>query len=97
MALSPKVARMKRTLVVLLVCLNLALLAALVAVNVSPASAQTERGANDFIMVTGKVPAGLDAVYVIDLKTRGLAAWRFDVNTKKLLAYRGRLLATDFK
>jgi hypothetical protein len=88
---------MKRTLVVLLVCLNLALLAAVVVVNVSPASAQTERGANDYIMVTAKVQSGLDAVYVIDLKTRRLAAWRFDQTAKKLVPYRGRTLETDFK
>ena len=88
---------MKRTLVALLVCLNLALLAALVVVNVSPASAQTERGANDYIMVTAKAQSGVDAVYVLDLKTRRLAAWRFDPNAKKLVPYKGRMLETDFK
>jgi hypothetical protein len=87
---------MKSALVVLLVCINLALLAALVVVNVSPANAQTERGANDYIMVTGKVEAGFDAVYVIDLKTRRLAAWRFDRTKKTLVAYKGRVLETDF-
>jgi hypothetical protein len=88
---------MKRKLVIGLVCLNLALLAALIVVNVSPAAAQVERGANDYIMVTGKIPAGLDAVYILDLKTRRLAAWRFDPAAKKLLPYKGRLLETDFK
>ena len=88
---------MKRTLVVLLVCLNLALLAALVIANVTPASAQVERGANDYIMVTAKAQSGIDAVYVIDLKTRRLAAWRFDPNKKALVPYRGRVLETDFK
>jgi hypothetical protein len=87
---------MKRTLVVLLVCLNLALLAALVASNVSTASAQTERGANDYILVTAKTQS-VDAVYVLDLRTRRLAAWRFDANAKKLLPLKGRMLETDFK
>jgi hypothetical protein len=88
---------MKRALVVLLVCINLALVAALVVVNVAPASAQTERGASDYIMITGKIEQGFDAVYVIDLKTRRLAAWRFDRTAKKLVPYRGRVLETDFK
>jgi len=89
---------MKRSsLIVALVCINLLLLAAVVIVNVRPAVAQTERGASDYVMVTGKVEAGFDAVYVIDLKTRGLAAWRFDRTAKKLVPYRGRPLETDFK
>lgn len=89
---------MKKALIVALVCINILLVAMLVNFNATKAQAQTERGANNFIMVTGRVESGLDAVYVLDLKTRKLGAWRFDRTSKKLVAYRGRGdLVKEFK
>jgi hypothetical protein len=88
---------MKKLLIVALVCINVALLAALVTVNVRPAQAQSFRGGNDYIMVTGKIEQAFDAVYVIDLKTRRLAAWRFDRTAKRLRPYKGRNFTQDFR
>lgn len=87
---------MKKALIAALVCVNIVLVAMLTNFNLSNAQAQTERGARNYIMVTGRVEPGLEGVYVLDLKTRKLGAWRFDRNSKKLVAYKGRVLTTDF-
>ncbi|HUS91817.1 MAG TPA: hypothetical protein VM695_08205 [Phycisphaerae bacterium] len=87
---------MRRALIVALVCINVGLLAALIGVNLNRADAQTFRGGNDYIMVTGKIESSFDAIYVIDLKSRALAAWRFDRTAKKLVPYKGRILEQDF-
>ena len=88
---------MKKTLIAALVCVNIVLVAMLINYNLKPAQAQTERGANNFIMTTGLVEPGLEGVYVIDLKTRKMGAWRFDRTAKKLVPYKGRTLTTDFR
>ena len=89
---------MKKTLVVALVCLNVVLLVALVAgPGTQQARAQTMRGASDYIMITGKINKMVEALYVLDLKTRRLAAWRFDPQRRRLVPYRSRRLADDFK
>jgi hypothetical protein len=88
---------MKKALIVALVCLNVALVAALLAVSTNRAEAQTLRGGNDYIMMTGRIEANFDAVYVIDMKTRRLAAWRFDRTNRKLVPYKGRVLDSDFR
>lgn len=87
---------MKKTLIVSLVCVNVVLLAAVIAVNMGRAEAQILRGGNDYIMVTGKIEQAFDAVFVIDLRTRKLAAWRFDRTTKRMRPYKGRTLKADF-
>ena len=87
---------MRKAVIVGLLCINVALLAALVGVNMKGAQAQTLRGGNDYLMVTGKIEASFDAVYVIDLKTRRFAAWRFDRTSKRLVPYKGRSLEGDF-
>ena len=89
---------MKKALIVALVCVNVALLAALIGVNLNRAEAQTERGGNDYIMVTAQIEATpFDAVFVVDLKTRRMAGWRFDRTTKRMVPYKGRDLKADFK
>lgn len=88
---------MKKALIVALVCINILLVAVLVNFNATKAQAQTERGANDFIMVTGRIETSFEAVYVLDLKTRKLGAWRYDRTAKRLVPYIGRSLTTDFK
>jgi hypothetical protein len=87
---------MKKALIVALVCINILLVAVLVNFNATKAQAQTERGANNFIMVTGRVESGFDAVWVLDLKSRRLGAWRFDRTKRILVPYVGRILTTDF-
>lgn len=88
---------MKKTLIVALVCVNIVLVAMLINFNLNKAQAQTERGANNYIMTTGLVEPGLEGVYVIDLKSRKMGAWRFDRTAKRLVPYKGRILTTDFK
>ena len=88
---------MKKALIVALLCVNVALLAALIGVNLDAADAQTVRGANDYIMATGKVESTFDAIYVVDMKTRRLAGWRFDRTAKKLARYQTRPLEVDFR
>jgi len=88
---------MKKALIVTLVCVNVALLAALIAVNLDRAQAQVVRGGNDFIMATGKVESTFDAVYLVDMKTRRLTGWRFDRTAKRLARYQVRPLDVDFK
>ena len=88
---------MRKALIVALVCLNVVLVAALLAVNVRRAEAQHLRGGNDFIMITGRIESSFDAVYVIDLKTRRLAGWRWDRTAKRLIPYKGRTLTQDFR
>ena len=88
---------MKRIVIVALVCANVALVALLLA-NVVPAAAygQTERGASNYLMVTGQTENGYSVIYVLDLSTRLLAAWKFDRTTNKLIQLRGRSLERDF-
>ncbi len=87
---------MKKALIVALVCINILLVAVLVNFNATKAQAQTERGANNYIMVTGRVESSFEAVWLLDLKTRKLGAWRFDRTRKILVPYTGRILTTDF-
>jgi len=87
---------MKKALIVALVCINILLVAMLINSNATKAQAQTERGANDFIMVTGRVESSFEAVWVLDLKSRRLGAWRFDRMKRILVPYIGRNLTTDF-
>ncbi len=87
---------MKKTLIVALVCFNIVLVAVLINATLNQAQAQTLRGANNYIMVTGKVESSLDGVYVVDLKSRKIGVWRFDRTAKKLIPYKGRNLTTDF-
>lgn len=87
---------MKKVLIVALVCINIMLVAVLINANATTAQAQTERGANNYILVTGRVDSGIDAVYVIDLRTRKMGAWRFDRVAKRMLPYRGQDLKANF-
>ena len=89
---------MKKNLIVALVCVNVALLAALITVNLDRAEAQSIRGERNYLAVTARNASGRDAVWVLDLKTRRLAAFRFDPTTRRILAYGGgRGLVKDFQ
>ena len=87
---------MKKAVIVALVCIDVVLLAALVGLNVDRAEAQAFRGANDYLMVTGKIDQDFDAVYLLDMGTRKLGAWKFDKQAKQLRPLKNRALTTDF-
>ena len=89
---------MKRAIIVTLVCVNVALLAALVLGAATPkAEAQAYRGAADYLLMTGHIGDNWDAVYVLDLAKRRLAAWQFNKTRKRLVAIGTRDLKDDFR
>jgi len=89
---------MKRVLIAALLLVNGALLAVLVVRSSdNVAQAQTVSGQTDYLMVTAKVTSDNDAVYVLDLASRRLAMWEFQMGKKQLVPYRGRALLTDFR
>ena len=88
---------MKKTLIAALVCVNVALVVALILGPGTPrAEAQPFRGAVDYLMITGQISDGYDALYVIDLAKRRMLAWKLDRTRKVLVPYRGRELRNDF-
>lgn len=88
---------MKRALIITLVCLNVALVAAVMLVSTPPAQAQAVRGAPDYLMVTAAITAGNDGVFVLDMAQRRLGAWKYDKTARRMMPYRGRQLARDFQ
>ena len=89
---------MRKGLIVLLVCVNVGLLAALLAgTGVPRAEAQVVGGGRDYLMMTGHIADDRDALWVLDLARRRLAAFRFDSKKNRLLPYRGRELKEDFR
>jgi hypothetical protein len=89
---------MKQFIIVGLICLNVALVAALVFHASTPAAqAQVRGGGSDYTMLTGRLEDGLDTVYVIDLSSRRMLAWAWDVTNKRLVPVQGRRLVDDFR
>ncbi len=89
---------MKKTLIVTLVCINVALLAALVlGVRAPNADAQVSGGGADYLMLTARIGTNNDAVCIIDLASRRLMAWQYDRTNKRLASFRGRELPNDFR
>ena len=85
---------MKKLLIAALVCVNVALLGALLT---DSATGQAPAGrSGDYVLFTGKIAQDHDAVYLIDLPTGQMVAWRFDSAAKRLTPYRARLLGGDF-
>ena len=81
---------MKQAIIVALVCLNASLLVALVFGTGTPAAdAQVIGGGANYLMLTGDIREDYDAVYILDLGKRRLAALKFD---KKGGLARGRLV-----
>ena len=88
----------KKRLTVALVCVNLALVAALVLVAAAPnAQAQGVIGGTDYLVVTGLISSSTEAVYVIDIGRQAMAAWKYDKNAKKTQVIGARSLKDDFK
>jgi hypothetical protein len=88
--------KMKRALIVALLCLNVGLLLSL-ALNSTPrAYGQTFRG-TDYLMVTATLDENWDGVFVIDLASRRLAGWKVDQQRRRLVTLTGRDLNNDFR
>ncbi len=89
---------MKKTLIVVLLGVNAALLVALLAGTGADKAYGQVIGAN-YLVVTGNIFSDTDAVYVLDLATRRLGAWRFERRNKPFgfrPVGRGRQLLADF-
>ena len=85
---------MKRSLIIVLACLNLVLLAVLVVGTAVPKAYGQGLIGTDYLTVTGKVSSRKDAVYILDLGRHRLTALAFD--QKRLRSLQGRDLKTDF-
>ena len=67
---------MKKTTIILLVCVNVALLLTLMlGTGTDRARAQAGFFKTDYIMFTGRSSGGKDAVFVMDVGTQRIAAW----------------------
>jgi hypothetical protein len=88
---------MKKTIIVVLLCLNIALLAGLLfTAATQQANAQVVRGGSDYLTVSGQVPTNVGVTYILDMSTRKLTGLRWDVSSSRLVPLRGRLLMNDF-
>ena len=93
---------MKKAVIIVLVCVNVALLGALVVRTLPQAEAQpvyvSAPQAPNYLIMSGKVAASQDVIYVLDVTSRRLAAWEFSQNTKTLERVRlMRDLTADFR
>lgn len=89
---------MKHALIVALICLNAALVAALV-FGAGTQKAYGQVIGSNYLIITGHVNEDHDAVYILDLSSRRLAAWRWDKTRKRLASVSsggGRDLLRDF-
>lgn len=88
---------MKKLAVIMLVCVNVLLLAMILVAALPQAQAQSIRGANNYLLMTGQIEKDYDVIYVMDLASRRLVAWQFNRTDRKLIRFRGgRNLAKDF-
>jgi len=89
---------MKKFVIAVLICLNLALVATL-AFHASPGEAQAlrrGRGGN-YSVITGRMNTNLDVVYVIDPDNQLLMGWVYDKATRTgMNALKPRDLERDF-
>lgn len=88
---------MKTTVIVILMCVNVALLAALALGSPGKAHGQVYGGGNDYLMITGQIASNYDAVYIIDMKKRQLRGWEFNRSRKRLVPIGQRDLRSDFR
>ncbi|MDP6046205.1 MAG: hypothetical protein QGH94_13805 [Phycisphaerae bacterium] len=92
---------MKKAIIAILVCVNAALLVALILGKGAP-QAHAYPGSvmpNNTIMITGQIRDDEDAVYIIDMATERLAAFEFQGKgaAKRLRALGSRDLKIDLK
>ncbi len=88
---------MKQALIVALVCVNVALLAALMLVVSAPPAQAQGFGGIDYIMVPGRVQTNTSAVYILDVPKQQLTAIYVDKTAKAITAIGSRLIRTDFR
>jgi len=87
---------MKKIVIVALVCINVALLIALLSHSTPTANAQAYHGHTDYIVLTGRIGTDTDGVYIVDLAKRKMICYDIDKTQKKLTAIRARNLKSDF-
>jgi len=89
----------KRAWLTLLIALNLALAGGLLLWNTKPQAAWAQAGslAGNYLVVAGEARDQYDAVYMIDMRTRVLHAFYFDLGTKQLKYGDARDLERDFR
>lgn len=87
---------MKRILIVVLILINLAMLGLLVAGGAKGQAVTALRGGN-YIMFTARAGSDSGAVYIVDLATENMTAWRLDGQTRRLIPHRTRNLTVDFR
>ena len=88
---------MKNVVVVALLCLNAALLVALVfEAGTPPAQGQIIGGGTNYLMMTGKIGTDYDALYVVDLAKQRLIMWRYDHARKHMVKVARRDFTRDF-
>ena len=88
---------MRKTLIVLLVCLNAGLFVALATVS-GVEKAYAQYAGADYVDVTGQAGAN-DAIYVIDLRSERLTGWRVSKINNQLRITKAdnrRQLSRDF-
>ena len=91
---------MKRAAIVVLTCINVALLLALMWGSTVPRVNAQQPGVfgKDYIMVTGLHPGtNTEALYILDLAQARLAALRYDPAKERLFAFGARDLKDDFR
>ena len=93
---------MKKAIIMVLVCVNAGLLAALILGVGAPAAQATYPGSvmpNNTIMITGQVRENEDAVYILDMASERLAAFEFQGKgaVKRLRPLGVRELKIDLK
>lgn len=86
----------RRLVVSVLVALNVVLFGVLIQQNLQTAEAAPYRS-TDYVVTTGAIGSGWDAIYVLDLSTQRLAAWKWDKAQKSLAPISGQRLDRDFK
>lgn len=89
----------KDTWLSLLVCVNLLLATGIALVATTPpvAKAQTTGLSGNYMMVAGSIQSTLDALYVVDLTTRRIHVFDYDVGQAMLIYRDFRDLERDFR
>ena len=88
---------MKRLAIILLVCVNVALLALVLGKTLPRAEAQTMHGASNYLLMTGKLDQDEEILYIIDVAQRRLGAMKWNRTQGRLVTYGARDLTRDFR
>jgi len=89
----------KNSIIVVLVGANLFLLASIIFSVSSPPAAMAQRvgGAGNYLIVTGEIQDGYDALYLFDLPQRRLHALTVSKGTPKIQLQDSPDLSADFR